>query len=197
MIKYKVSELAKQLNISAKEVSDILKNYLDVSKKSGATLTEEETNVVFEYFTHQTMLPNLNAYYASASEPLPEKPAKQDAPKTGKSEKEKQNKQPKNDSGKKNDAVKSQNGEKNNKFENKDNRNDRKRQKSDKPEKSDRAEKPVQQQKNRRTAHDNLCACSIPPVIRICTQRCRRIQRHHIPAAGRIWDRKDIYGKPR
>lgn len=146
MIKYKVSELAKQLNISAKEVSDVLKNYLNVSKKSGATLTEEETNIVFEHFTHQTMLPNLNAYYASASEPLPEKTVKQDAAKPKKDEKEKQNKPAKNDANKKNDAAKTQ-GDKNNKTEGKDNRPDKKRQKPEKSEKTEKQEKPVQPKK--------------------------------------------------
>ena len=73
MIKYKLSEIAKNLNISSKEVSEVLKNYLNVNKKSAAVLTEEELNLIFEYFTHKTMLPNLNEYYASATEPADSK----------------------------------------------------------------------------------------------------------------------------
>lgn len=69
MIKYKLIEIAKSLNIPSKEASEVLKTYLDVNKKSSAVLTEEELNVIFEYFTQKTMLPNLNAYYASANEP--------------------------------------------------------------------------------------------------------------------------------
>ena len=80
MIKYKLSEIAKNLNITSKEISEVLKTYLNSNKKSGAVLTEEELNVVIEYFTHKTMLPNLNEYYASANEPAekaeaPKKPA--------------------------------------------------------------------------------------------------------------------------
>ena len=46
MIKYKLSEIAKNLNISSKEVSEVLKNYLNVNKKSAAVLTEEELNEI-------------------------------------------------------------------------------------------------------------------------------------------------------
>ena len=70
-----VSEIAKNLNVTSKEVSEVLKTYLNVNKKSGAVLTSEELNIIFEYFTHKTMLPDLNEYYASANEPAEEKPA--------------------------------------------------------------------------------------------------------------------------
>ena len=48
MIKYKLSEIAKNLNVPSKEISEVLKNYLNVSKKSAAVLTEQELNVIFE-----------------------------------------------------------------------------------------------------------------------------------------------------
>ncbi len=97
MIKYKLSEIAKNLNVTSKEVSEVLKTYLNVNKKSGAVLTSEELNIIFEYFTHKTMLPDLNEYYASANEPAEEKPAP--AAKAKKEEKTK-DKQPKADSAK-------------------------------------------------------------------------------------------------
>ena len=85
MIKVKLSEVAKNLNISSKEIIGMLKAYTSVSKKSGAVLTEEELNLVFEYFTHKTMLPNLNAYYAAASTPAtPAAPAKPEKPQPAK-----------------------------------------------------------------------------------------------------------------
>ena len=99
MIKYKLSEIAKNLNVTSKEVSEVLKTYLNVNKKAGAVLTSEELNIIFEYFTHKTMLPNLNEYYASANEPAEEKPAP--APKAKKEDKEKaKDKQPKPDDAK-------------------------------------------------------------------------------------------------
>ena len=53
MIKYKLSEIAKNLNVTSKEVSEVLKNYLNVNKKSGGVLTEQELNIIFEHFTIQ------------------------------------------------------------------------------------------------------------------------------------------------
>lgn len=82
MIKYKLSEIAKNMNVSSKEVAEVLKSYLNVNKKSGAVLTEQELNIIFEYYTDKTNLPNLNEYYASASEPVEEKqPDKEETPK--------------------------------------------------------------------------------------------------------------------
>ncbi len=94
MIKYKLSEIAKNLNVASKEVSEVLKNYLNVNKKPGAVLTEQELNLIFEYYTDKTNLPNLNEYYASANEPAqddtPAKPAdkpdKKEKPQTKKQE---------------------------------------------------------------------------------------------------------------
>ncbi len=88
MIKYKLSEVAKNLNIPSKEISEVLKTYLNVNKKSAAVLAEDELNIIFEYFTHKTMLSSLNEYYASASEQLPEKSESTDRTKAAKSEKQ-------------------------------------------------------------------------------------------------------------
>ncbi len=78
MIKYKLSEIAKNLNVASKEISEVLKNYLNVNKKPGAVLTEQELNIIFEYYTEKNNMPDLNEYYASASDSAEEK---QEAPK--------------------------------------------------------------------------------------------------------------------
>ena len=53
MIKYKLSEIAKNLNVASREISEVLKNYLNVNKKPGAVLTEQELNIIFEYYTEK------------------------------------------------------------------------------------------------------------------------------------------------
>ncbi len=79
MIKYKLSEVAKDLNVSNKEVADIIKQHLNVVKKPAAVLTEEELNVIFEHFTQAKSLKNFDAYFASAnSNNEPEQKAKPD-----------------------------------------------------------------------------------------------------------------------
>lgn len=46
MIKYKVRDVAKDLGVSVKEISDILEKNCDVTKKAMATLEESELNII-------------------------------------------------------------------------------------------------------------------------------------------------------
>ena len=50
MIKYKVKDVAADLNVSAKDVIAVLEKHCNVSKKTMASLDENELNVVFDYF---------------------------------------------------------------------------------------------------------------------------------------------------
>ena len=112
MIKYKLSEVAKNLNVPSKELSEVLKTYLNVNKKSGANLAEEELNLIVEYFTQKNMMSNLNDYYASGNEPKTETPEKTEAAEKTKNtgadraDKQEKNKNRKKDN--KNDNGKSQ-----------------------------------------------------------------------------------------
>ena len=49
--KYKLSDLAKDFNYTAKEISAVLLNAVGVEKKAGASLTEEEIAIVFNELT--------------------------------------------------------------------------------------------------------------------------------------------------
>ncbi len=64
MIKYKLSEVAKDLNVSNKEVAEVLQKRLNVSKKPSAVLTEQELNIIFEHFTQANNLQSLDRYLA-------------------------------------------------------------------------------------------------------------------------------------
>lgn len=79
MIKYKLSEVAKDLNVSNKEVSAVLQERLGVSKKPAAVLTEQELNVIFEHFTQAHTVQNFDKYFAQRDKG-------QDAPKAEESE---------------------------------------------------------------------------------------------------------------
>ena len=85
MIKYKVSEVAKDLNVPSKAV---IKECCGVTKKSGNVLTDQELNVVFEYFTQKNQVENFDKYYASRDSE-PEKAEKADKPAKAKDEKSK------------------------------------------------------------------------------------------------------------
>ena len=64
IVKYKLSELAKDLNVESKEIISLLSKYSEDTKKTGSTLNEEELNIVFEHFTKKTELKTLDAYFA-------------------------------------------------------------------------------------------------------------------------------------
>lgn len=148
MIKYKLSEVAKNLNVPSKELSEVLKTYLNVNKKSGAILAEEELNIIIEYFTQKNMMSDLNDYYASAKETVTDVPEKTESAenhkssktktdKSDKTEKTERNKNRKKDS--KNDNNKPQKSTKNEKADISESKAD---------SKNERAEKNTQNQPN-------------------------------------------------
>ena len=133
MIKYKVRDVAKDLGVSVKEISDILEKNCGVTKKAMATLEESELNIVFDAVTQKNNVANLDKYFASRNKTA--EPAKAEV----KAEKKANNK----DSGKDNKGRDNKNGKKNDrKPENKDNRAEGKKQgkPQDKPAKQTKAE---------------------------------------------------------
>ncbi len=73
MIKYKVHEVAKDLGLQSKAVSDVVEKYCNTVKKSMTALEEEELNVVFDYFTQQNAMENLDSYFAVRDKAIEEK----------------------------------------------------------------------------------------------------------------------------
>lgn len=95
--KYKLSELAKDINAAANEVIECLSVLGGEPKKSGAFLTPQEVGYVMEYFTQKNQVDSFEAYYANNVKPEPakeekpaakaEKPKKKPAAKADKAEK--------------------------------------------------------------------------------------------------------------
>ena len=69
MMKYRVREVAKDLDIPNKEVLDILAKYFPEPKKYMTALEENELDVVFEAFTQERNMENLDAYFAQREKP--------------------------------------------------------------------------------------------------------------------------------
>ena len=128
MIKYKVRDVAKDLGVSVKEISDILEKNCGVTKKAMATLEESELNIVFDAVTQKNNVANFDKYFASRNKAA--EPAKAEV----KAEKKANNKDSKENkpNGRKNDR----------KSDNKDNRAEGKKQNKvqDKPAKQTKAE---------------------------------------------------------
>ncbi len=65
-LKYRVHEVARDLNVSKKEIIDLLDSYFGGEPRKHATaLTEEELNVVFEHYTQGKQVPNFDQYFAN------------------------------------------------------------------------------------------------------------------------------------
>ena len=76
--KIKLSDIAKDLNVPAKEVAEMLaKHFGTEQKKPAQTLSEQEVNVIFEHYTVSNQVADFNQYFASKDAPAPkqEKPA--------------------------------------------------------------------------------------------------------------------------
>ena len=106
MMKYRVHEVAKDLNVPNKFVIDLLQKYCNETKKHMTALTEEELDLVLESFTQSHNLASLDEYFADnkADEPAP---AEQPAPKKA----EEPKKQPAQAANGKKQSAKSANGQ--------------------------------------------------------------------------------------
>ncbi len=67
MIKYRVSDVAKDLNVQSKEIIAVLEPFSDAPKKTATALTEEELDIIFEYYTQKTATDSLDAYFAAGA----------------------------------------------------------------------------------------------------------------------------------
>ena len=77
MTKYKLRDVATDLNVSNKDIIEVLGKYVGGEpKKTTSILTEEELNIVFDYFTQKNSVSSFDKYYASNKE--------EEAPKTEK-----------------------------------------------------------------------------------------------------------------
>ncbi len=64
MIKYKVKEVASDLNVAAKDVIAVLEQYCNVTKKTMTSLEEKELDIIFDYYTQKNAVENFNDYFA-------------------------------------------------------------------------------------------------------------------------------------
>ena len=78
--KIKLSDAAKDLNITSQELIDFFAEKGDNKKKTGSSLTEDEMDLILESYTKANEVKSLDDYFASKNEPKPEKiePPKQE-----------------------------------------------------------------------------------------------------------------------
>lgn len=113
--KIKLSDAAKDLNVSTQEIIDYFAKKGDTKKKAATNLTETEMNLILEHYTKVHEVNSFDEYYKSKNDGKPEKEdsQKQDKKnikkneKTGKQEEKKPSEQPKSKN-RKNDKNKQQ-----------------------------------------------------------------------------------------
>ena len=68
MIKYRVSEVAKDFGKTTKEVISLLAEFEDTPKKSMTALEENELDLIFERFTQDSQVENFDEYFAQGEQ---------------------------------------------------------------------------------------------------------------------------------
>lgn len=64
LIKYRVHEVSKDLNVPSKDVVELLKKHFGETKKHMTALNEDELDVVFDYYTQQMSLEGFDEFFA-------------------------------------------------------------------------------------------------------------------------------------
>jgi len=88
--KFKIKDAAKDLELTANDIIDIIREYTGAEKKPSGSITESELNIVLESVSQKNQVTSFDEYFAMASEKKPEKkpePEKETPAKTEKTEK--------------------------------------------------------------------------------------------------------------
>ena len=67
--KIKISEAAKDLKLSAKELVAFLEEKTEGKKTTSSSMTEEEYNLVLEHYSQERAVDSFDAYFAMRNEP--------------------------------------------------------------------------------------------------------------------------------
>ncbi len=67
MVKYKVSDLAKDFSMQSKDIVSILADEIGSTKKTGSTLDEQELDLVFDILTKKNSVKSFDEYFATGA----------------------------------------------------------------------------------------------------------------------------------
>ena len=76
--KCKIKDAAKDLNLTANDIIEIVKAHTGTEKKPAASLTESEMNIVLEHISQKNQVKSFDAYFAAGEKKKEEKPVKQE-----------------------------------------------------------------------------------------------------------------------
>ena len=81
LIKIRIGEVAKDLELPTKAVTEIVTKYFEKPKSAQQVLTEEQLNVIFDVLTQENQIESLEQVFAVAPAPKKEEVKKEEAPK--------------------------------------------------------------------------------------------------------------------
>jgi len=81
LVKYRLKEVATDFGVTPKDIAEVMGKFFEKPKSNTQVLTEEELNVIFDYYTQVNQISSLEAVFAVQPKPKAEEP-KEEAPKT-------------------------------------------------------------------------------------------------------------------
>ncbi len=81
LIKYRISDMAKDFGVPAKNISALVAEFYEKPKSSQQVLTEEQLNLLFDVMTQRNQIDSLEQVFAVAPAPKAEEAPKAEAPK--------------------------------------------------------------------------------------------------------------------
>ena len=79
-VKYRLKEVATDFGVTPKDIAEVMGKFFEKPKSNTQVLTEEELNVIFDYYTQTHQISSLEAVFAVQPKPKAEEP-KAEAPK--------------------------------------------------------------------------------------------------------------------
>ena len=80
LVKYRLKEVATDFGVTPKDIAEVMGKFFEKPKSNTQVLTEEELNVIFDYYTQVNQISSLEAVFAVQPKPKAEEP-KEEAPK--------------------------------------------------------------------------------------------------------------------
>ena len=75
LVKYRLKEVATDFGVTPKDIAEVMGKFFEKHKSNTQVLTEDELNVIFDYFTFTHQISSLEAVFAVQPAPKAEKPA--------------------------------------------------------------------------------------------------------------------------
>ena len=64
LVKYRLKEVATDFGVTPKDIAEVMGKFFEKPKSNTQVLTEEELNVIFDYYTQVNQISSLEAVFA-------------------------------------------------------------------------------------------------------------------------------------